>query len=288
MYKISKFDIILFSSLAIIIGVVYFIFFFTNKNKEVEKEFNDVNDYGLYFMVINNINDLLSDVSNNETNKVYNLIDKKYINDYGISANSSFKFINNYGDDIFVKVDNMLFSNIDDNFIFYVHGVLRKEGYSDEIRVVDNDYNIMMFLDTKNMSYSFYPLSDNNYKSVVDDINSISVSKNNDNKYNGTSNINNDVICSLYFSDFIYKIDNDIDLSYKVIGGNTKDELFKNKDSYINFIKNNRDKFGNAAVKCAVDGVGSNVYHVYDDKNNYYEFVESKILKYYVDFKMAS
>ena len=288
MYKISKFDIILFSSLAIIIGVVYFIFFFTNKNKEVKKEFNDDNDYGLYFMVINNINDLLSDVSNNETNKVYNLINKKYINDYGISANSSFKFINNYGDDIFVKVDNMLFSNIDDNFIFYVHGVLRKEGYSDEIRVVDNDYNIMMFLDTKNMSYSFYPLSDNNYKSVVDDINSISVSKNNDNKYNGNNNINNDVICSLYFSDFIYKIDNDIDLSYKVIGGNTKDELFKNKDSYINFIKNNRDKFGNAAVKCAVDGVGSNVYHVYDDKNNYYEFVESKILKYYVDFKMAS
>ena len=77
-------------------------------------------------------------------------------------------------------------------------------------------------------------------------------------------------------------------MSYKVIGGKTKDELFKNKDGYVDYIKNNRDKFGNAAVKCAVDGVGSNVYHVYDDKNNYYEFVESKILKYYVDFKMAS
>ena len=199
MYKISKFDVILFSSLAIIIGVVYFIFFFTNKNKEVEKEFNDVNDYGLYFMVINNINDLLSNVSNNETNKVYNLIDKKYITDYFISFNNSFKFINNYGDDTFVKVDNMLFSNINDNFIFYVHGVLRKEGYSDEIKVVDNDYNIMMFLDTKNMSYSFYPLSDSNYKSVVDDIRFINVSKNSDNQYKGTSNINNDVICSLYF-----------------------------------------------------------------------------------------
>lgn len=287
MYKLSKFDLILFVVIAAIMGIVYFVVTNAEKDKIVEKEFTDVDDYGMYFMVIDNINNLLSNVSVNDNNKVYNLLDNNYIDTYGITVNNVFNYINNYGDDIFINVDDLVYTNVDDNFIFYVHGVLQKEEYSSNVKVVNDDFRIIMFLDINNMAYSFYILNNENYQDIANNIKNVNVINNADNNYEGTAIFDNNSICSLYFSDFINKINTDLVASYNIISRDMKDELFNDANAYDEYMKNNLNNFGTSAVKCAVDGMESKIYHVYDEKNNYYEFIESKIMKYYVKFKLA-
>jgi len=287
MYKISKFDIILFGGLILIIGTIYF--FATvvfAEDEPIVWEFSVVDEYNTYFMVQDKINDLLLEIAENNTSKVYSLLDTKYIETYNISYNNINTYIKNYGSDVSINAEEVTYTSIGKNKVYYIKGKLEQEQYLEPKIVVDDDFSVLMFLDTINMSYSFYIIGSEDYHDIVNSIEEFSISKNKYNQYKGTNLITTEMVCSIYLTEYIETLVTDIEASYDMLNASFRKEKFSTIDEYKNYINSNIDKFSSVADRCAVTGTNQKTYAIYDQNENYYEFLEDEIMKFYVKFEL--
>lgn len=285
--KISKFDVILILVLITVIALIFFIVLMNMEKKGTVKDFVEVEEYNLYFMVNNNINKFFTTINEKDNKKIYNLLDKKYIDEFEINKDNVTTYVPNYGQDISFIVNTMEYALIGENYMYYAKGDLKRESYSDLPVLVQKDVEIIMFLDTNNMAYSFYILNNEDYKELAKHIKNININKNDDNKYNGAGVIDSKNICALYLIDFIDKIQLDIEGSYKLIDQDQVKNEFNTLEKYKSFISSNINKFSTVASSCAISGEDTPIYVVYDSNNNKYEFLESSIMNYYVKFTLA-
>ena len=287
MYKISKFDIILFGSLILIIGTVYFLVTVVFAEEEpIIREFSIVDQYNTYFMVNDKINDLLLEISENNIAKVYSLLDTKYIENYNINYDNIYNYLKNYGADVSIDADEVIYTSIGKDLVYYVHGKIQREQYLEPKVIVDEDFSILMFLDTVNMTYSFYIIGNEDYHDIVNSIESFNIPKNKYNVYNGANMITTEMICSIYLTKYIETLVTDINTSFDMLNSSFQNEKFANIEEYKNYINNNIDKFSPIADKCAVTGTEQKIYAIYDQNQNYYEFLEDEIMKFYVKFEL--
>lgn len=287
MYKISKFDIILFGGLILIIGTIYFLVTVVFAEDEpIVWEFSVVDEYNTYFMVQDKINDLLIDIAENNTSKLYNLLDTKYIENYNINHNNIYTYVKNYGNDVSIDADEVTYTSIGKNKVYYVKGKLEQEQYLDPKIVVKEEFSILMFFDTINMTYSFYIIGNEDYHEIVNSIEDFSISKNKYNQYKGSNLISTEMVCSIYLTEYIETLVTDIDESYNMLNASFRKEKFATIDEYRNYINSNIEKFSSVADRCAVTGTNQKTYAIYDQNQNYYEFLEDEIMKFYVKFEL--
>lgn len=286
--KLTKYDIgIVVILIAIVVGIVAIsIYTITHRTRDVEVD--EVKDYSLYFMVVNNINTFYEYVSNNDNDAVISLLDNKYIEKENITRNNLNTHILNYGIDIGVIPDYITTFKIDNNIAYFVHGKLEQTIYLEPSKIVNNNFNMLMLIDIDNLTFSLYPTTEEEYKQILSTIPSINITKNNYNEYQGVNEMSNQSVCVIYLTDFLSKLENNIDSTYELISKNTLAKL-STIDKYRDYINQNIGNYTTKVDRCAVtgDSIVGKTFRVYDANNNYFEFIENGIMKYHVNLEIA-
>lgn len=287
-YKISKYDIIIIAILALIVIAVVgiSIYIITHPKRDIN-ELTKVTDYSTYFMVVNTINSFYEQVGTENKDVIYNLLDRNYINKNNVTKTNIDSYVFNYGTDISIIADELTSYNIDENVAYYVHGKLEQNKYLESTKIVNDDFSMLMLVDINNLTYSLYPTTKEEYKNVLSTIPSIDVPKNVNNQYQGITKITDEEMCVIYLTDFLNKLGENIDNTYdELISADTKEKL-NTVEEYRNYVNPQLNDRTTVVDKCAIiDNDADKKIIVYDKNNNYYEFLEVGIMKYYVNLEI--
>lgn len=268
--------VVIICVLCLIIGLVFSI----KKNSD---KLEAVNEYNVFFTNVSYINKYINCVADEDTSCVYNLLSDKYINSNNISIDNVLDDIFDYPSGASIKVINMNYVKINDNFVYYINGLIYENSYNDNV-LVDDEFSVILIKDYDNLSYSLYPVTDKNYKKVLNKIKDVDIVKNEYNVIENSTLIDKEQVCVIYLSDFINTLFTDISNSYDLLSDEMK-KIYSNVDSYKEYVNNNKNKFSSVADKCRVDMNGeSRVYSVIDDKGNKYIFDEESVMKYKAHF----
>lgn len=275
----KKDDIRTFITIAIICAIIVGIVLIINRKSNSEK-LEEVNEYNTFFTITSYINTYISSSSN--ASKLYDLTYIDYINKNNITENTINKFLENYTINSSIKVTDMKYVKIKNNYVYYVKGKIYQNTY-DGSEVINNNYQTLVLVDFDTLSYAIYPI-DTDYKKVLDKIKKVNIENNKNNDIKKTELITKEQICVIYLSDFVSNINENIGLSYNNLSKIMKERfpIFKDYEDYIN---NNIEKITSEADKCLLENVGKNrVYTVIDKNGNKYTFTEKNIMNYEVNF----
>jgi len=281
MFK-KKDDIKTFIVIISVCVICLVIFLFISKKDNYDK-LVDVDEYNVYFTNVNYVNDFIGKIANRDSNSVYDLLDKEYINKNSINVDNVLDKLNTYSIQSSFDVDNMYFVQIRDNFVYYVSGKIYENGYDMIKELVDDKFAVIISVDSGNKSYSIYPVS-NNYKKIINNIKKVDISLNNNNGIKKSDLINKEQVCAIYLSDFTNIIFSDYEIAYNLLSDDMK-KIYVSSDEYKNYIYDNFGLISTVADKCKLEDINEKrVYTVIDTNNNTYVFTENTIMNYEVDF----
>lgn len=174
--------------------------------------------------------------------------------------------------------------NIKNSYAYYLKGSIIQNNYS-TTEEITNNFEMIVLKDLENLTISLYPINNTNYKKVIDHIKKINIESNDYNKINNSSIVTKEEICSLYLSDYLNRIRNNIDSSYSLLSDNMKKQNdFNSLETYRNYINSNINKMSTSADKCFMEKIKDNrVYSVIDKNENKFVFNEESIMNYKVD-----
>lgn len=276
----KKDDIRTFITIIIICTLIVGIVLILNRKSNSEK-LEVVNEYNTFFTTSGYVNNYLNYSS--DSSKLYDLLYSDYIDKNNITVDNILTNIKSYPKNSTIKVTEMKYVKVKNDYIYYIKGKIYQNTF-DGKELIDDNFNVVAVLDFDTLSYAIYPIEDDNYKEVIDKIKKIEIENNKYNSIKKSELITKEQICVIYLSDYIDKIYNDIDLSYKILSKSMK-EKYTTLEEYKNYINNNIDKITTEADKCSLEKIGNNrLYTVIDKNKNKYIFNEESIMNYEVDF----
>lgn len=252
-------------------------------HKSNSEKLESVSDYNMFFSTYNYVTNYINSVSSGNSDSVYNLLYNEYIIDNNITIDNVLDYVDDISSEISLKVKDMKYVKIKDNYLYYINGSLIKETY-DASEIYNDNYEVVLVYDYDNLTYSIYPILDGNANKIINNIKKISIIVNNDNKIKETELIKKEKICSLYLSDYINYIYSDINKAYELLSDDMKKREFTSVDKFKQYIANNSENISSVADKCLLDNIDDKrVYSVIDKNENRYIFTESSIMNYKVD-----
>lgn len=276
----KKDDIRTFITIIIICTLIVGIVLILNRKSNSEK-LEVVNEYNTFFTTSGYVNNYLNYSS--DSSKLYDLLYSDYIDKNNITVDNILTNIKSYPKDSTIKVTEMKYVKVKNDYIYYIKGKIYQNTF-DGKELIDDNFDVVAVLDFDTLSYAIYPIEDDNYKEVIDKIKKIEIENNKYNSIKKSELITKEQICVIYLSDYIDKIYNDIDLSYKILSKSMK-EKYTTLEEYKNYINNNIDKITTEADKCSLEKINNNrLYTVIDKNKNKYIFNEESIMNYEVDF----
>lgn len=276
----KKDDIRTFITIIIICTLIVGIVLILNRKSNSEK-LEVVNEYNTFFTTSGYVNNYLNYSS--DSSKLYDLLYSDYIDKNNITVDNILTNIKSYPKNSTIKVTEMKYVKVKNDYIYYIKGKIYQNTF-DGKELIDDNFDVLAVLDFDTLSYAIYPIEDDNYKEVIDKIKKIEIENNKYNSIKKSELITKEQICVIYLSDYIDKIYNDIDLSYKILSKSMK-EKYTTLEEYKNYINNNIDKITTEADKCSLEKIGNNrLYTVIDKNKNKYIFNEESIMNYEVDF----
>ena len=275
----KKDDIKTFITIIIICTLIVGLVLILNRKSNSEK-LEVVNDYNSFFTTTNYVNNFLS--YSKDSSKLYDVIYSSYIDDNNIKDNI-FDYIKSYQGDVSIKVTDMKYVKVKDNYIYYVKGKLYQSTF-DSVEVIEDNFEVVVLVDIDTSSYSIYPIDSNDYKDIINGIKRIKIDNNSNNVVKTSSSISKEQMCVVYLSDYIDKLNNDINSAYDVLSNSMK-EKYVSLDNFRMYINNNLNRITTDADKCSLENVkNKRIYTVLDKNSNKYVFVETNIMNYKVDF----
>ena len=276
----KKDDIKTFITIIIICTLIVGLVLILNRKSNSEK-LEVVNDYNSFFTTTNYVNNFLS--YSKDSSKLYDVIYSSYIDDNNITKDNIFDYIKSYQGDVSIKVIAMKYVKVKDNYIYYVKGKLYQSTF-DSVEVIEDNFEVVVLVDIDTSSYSIYPIDDNDYKDIINGIKKIKIDNNSNNVVKTSSSISKEQMCVVYLSDYIDKLNNDINSAYDVLSNSMK-EKYVSLDNFRMYINNNLNRITTDADKCSLENVkNKRIYTVLDKNSNKYVFVETNIMNYKVDF----
>lgn len=276
----KKDDIRTFITIIIICTLIVGIVLILNRKSNSEK-LEVVNEYNTFFTTSGYVNNYLNYSS--DSSKLYDLLYSDYIDKNNITVDNILTNIKSYPKNSTIKVTEMKYVKVKNDYIYYIKGKIYQNTF-DGKELIDDNFDVVAVLDFDTLSYAIYPIEDDNYKEVIDKIKKIEIENNKYNSIKKSELITKEQICVIYLSDYIDKIYNDIDLSYKILSKSMK-EKYTTLEEYKNYINNNIDKITTEADKCSLEKINNNrLYTVIDKNKNKYIFNEESIMNYEVDF----
>lgn len=165
------------------------------------------------------------------------------------------------------NIDNIyVYSNTNTLTTFLVNGNFTNEvdGFT--------SYNIFMAIDYESGAYKIYPAG-NNSKFV----NNKNIELNEYNKYKNNT-VDDLTMCNNYLNFYKQKIQENLSEAYDLLDNDYKKVRFKNVDSYIQYVNNNKNNILNFKVekyKVNVNTDGSKQYIIIDN-NSYYFIINAR------------
>ncbi|MGM9881419.1 MAG: hypothetical protein ACI31S_01065 [Bacilli bacterium] len=250
--------------------------------KSNSEKLEAVNEYNTFFSTTKYVNSYLNYLSNGDSQAVYNLLFDKYIEKYNITEDNVLSKLNKYPKDISIRVKQMEYVKVKDNYIYYINGKIIENGYDYE-KVIDENFEIIVINDFNNLSVALYPINDTNYKKIIDNIKEINIVQNNTNHIVKSDLITKEQICIMYLSDYLNEIKTNIDYSYEILSQSMK-KKYTTLDSYKKYINSQINNLTTVADKCKEEEIDKKrVYTVVDKNENVYSFTEESIMNYKVD-----
>lgn len=250
--------------------------------KSNSEKLEAVNEYNTFFSTTKYVNSYLNYLSNGDSQAVYNLLFDKYIEKYNITEDNVLSKLNKYPKDISIRVKQMEYVKVKNNYIYYINGKIIENGYDYE-KVIDENFEIIAINDFNNLSVSLYPINDTNYKKIIDNIKEINIVQNNTNHIVKSDLITKEQICIMYLSDYLNEIKTNIDYSYEILSQSMK-KKYTTLDSYKKYINSQINNLTTVADKCKEEEIDKKrVYTVVDKNENVYSFTEESIMNYKVD-----
>ena len=275
----KKDDIKTLIVIVIVCAICLILVLIFSREKNTDK-LEAVKEYNTYFSVTNYMNSYISYLSNNDGEAVYSMLSKEYISKNNINQNNVFNIVDTYDPNslLTLKITSIKQVKVtSSSYIYYIKGQLLKNTF-DNTEIINNNYEVLLLADYKTLSESVYPLKGNNYEKIINSIKKVNIEKNEYNKIKSSSLTNSETICVLYLSDYVDKLNNDIEESYKLLNDNMK-EKYATIDMFKAYLEVNKEKITTKAEKCAKEG---NSYMVIDANNNNYTFYEESVMNYKV------
>lgn len=249
-----------------------------------------VSEYNDYFSIVSSVNKYVNYASSNNKEAIYSLLDEDYISNNEITIDNVLDKIITYPINTSVKASTITSVNVMNNYIYYLKGSIIQNNY-DSTKEIDDGFQIIILKDLNNLTVSFYPIDNKtDYTKIINKIKKISINSNDYNKVNNPSIVTKEEICSLYLSDYIEKVRNDITSSYSLLSDSMKKQAeFDTIDSYKQYMNSNIKQISTSADKCLMEKIKNNrVYSVIDKNGNKFVFNEESIMNYKVDIYLKS
>lgn len=275
-----KDDIKTFITIVIVCLVIVVLVLILNHKSNSDK-LETVNEYNTFFTVTSYVNDYINNISNQDSSSLYDVLYSDYIDKKNITLNNIYDNIEKYPINSSVKVTKMEYVKVKNDYIYYVEGKVNQITF-DGKQEIDNNFKVVVITDFDTLSFAIYPLQENdNYKKTIDSIKKIEIENNKNNKIKNSSLVSKEQICVFYLSDYVDKLNNNIEEAYNLLSDQQKKQY--TLDKYKEFINANIDKITTDADKCSLELSGTNrVYTVIDINKNKYTFTEKNIMNYNV------
>ncbi len=275
-----KDDIKTFVTIVIVCLVIVVLVLILNHKSNSDK-LETVNEYNTFFTVTSYVNDYINNISNQDSSSLYDVLYSDYIDKKNITLNNIYDNIEKYPINSSVKVTKMEYVKVKNDYIYYVEGKVNQITF-DGKQEIDDNFKVVVITDFDTLSFAIYPLQENdNYKKTIDSIKKIEIENNKNNKIKNSSLVSKEQICVFYLSDYVDKLNNNIEEAYNLLSDQQKKQY--TLDKYKEFINANIDKITTDADKCSLELSGTNrVYTVIDINKNKYTFTEKNIMNYNV------
>lgn len=284
MLQYRKADIKAIAIIIILSIVTLAIVYFLNIKSNYDK-LEPVNAYNNFFANISYVNNYINALARKNTTKAYDMLDEKYISAKNITS-SNILDTWNYSGDVSFRANKMSYVSVDNDFVYYVEGAIHKNSYDSDSKV--QDFNVLVLNDFDNMTFSIYPVDDNSLEKVINGIKKIDIAGNGNNVIDGSSFISKEQVCSMYLSDFLRKLDDDVDATYDILSSDMK-KSYQFIEEYRDYVRDNYSLLSTSADMCKVENFNDKrIYTVIDKNGNTYIFDEEYILKYNVSFYIKS
>lgn len=292
MSKENKVKIFIVLVLLSICCITFFIVYLNKKEKTLEIQPNnnpfslqDVVEYSSFFSINNDLNEYLKYNYYQESNALFELLNKEYITKNNITKDNILTKLKLYDETVSIKTKNMYYEENGNIQLYYVIGDIISTLY-DEINVIEENVKFFITVDYDTMAFNIYP--------IYDEINEIPMENKFPNillnQYNGikpSGIVTDNFICNLYYSDYLDKLNNDIASSYNLLAEEFKNKNYSDKDKYESFIKEKLTNISYDIATCnKVVKENKRIYTIKDVNNNIFNITEEKIMNYKVDFRL--
>ena len=283
----NKANIITVLCLIIIFGFIAILLVFITDNNNINEttEFSDLqllDDNSLFFTVSFNINKICEYVNDEQSEHLYNILDKEYLNNNDITIyNIIDKFYDKYVTTSFSATEIYVISK-GKNYKFYVKGNLKNEVMDEIAGIKEEDFFIFNY-DIEESIFSIEPITEETYLSSTT-LKNIEFNNLIKNEYNTIEfvNITDENLASMYFNDFISTVFSDTETIYNKFYDSTKKKYFNTYEDFLKYVDENIAYFQN--LKIDKYNVSDNTINYIDNYGNEYTFVINKIMNYKILF----
>ncbi len=291
--KIIRFSIIIVIFL-IIFGIVFLINGLHKNNdfdyqepesEKIPYEMEPVREYSYFFSVINILNQYLSYLNDQNNEALLQILHPEYLDLYKINEHNLYDNLGEFKSlQLSFKANIMAYKTYNNKYLYYVKGDIVANNFEDN-NIVEENAMFLINVDYDNITYAIYPL---NYLYEILPINEPEkdIILNNYNELIGSNVITKDYICNLYLNDFIWQVNNNPQKSYDLLNSDFRKKEFKEKNKYLSFIDDNKNKLSSQVFSCSSLSGREKIYEVKDMNFNTYIFTEESIMKYKVEFTL--
>ncbi len=269
-------------SLFFIIVIIVLVFVYKKEVPEeiIEEEntkFVSVTDYNLFFFVNKNINNFINYTVTNNTDAILNILDNDYKQEKNLNPYTLFNTIKFYKEnDRYEAIRTKSFPLNENTEVYYTEGRVVNEGYN-ETTVVNQIARFLLYVDFENMAISLTLLDNalDENKFIMEANKDKRITLNASNRIEQIDVIDYTTICSMYLSDFIWKVYNNTNEAFSL------QTNFSSLGSFENFI--NQNNITSEIKSCSqTNENGKRVYQMVDRNDYKYTFTEENILDYRV------
>ena len=261
MKKDDKKTLIVILVVCVICGAIIFL---ASRKNNFEK-LAIVNDYSTFFSVTQEVNNYINYIAMGNMTTINDLLNSKFIK----NNTDNLILYDNYSPLTSLKVNRIDYVKIGKNYLYFVVGVIVDNGF-ESVKIIDDNFKVLVLHDLLSNSYSIYPVNNDNYKNTINSIKNINVVNNNENEIITIKSVKDIDICKLYFSNFVSKLLNNTEDAYNLLGDTSK-KKYPTYEYFKKYINDNEYK-------------DSRVYSVIDSNDNSYTFTENGVMNYRVNF----
>ena len=293
MKNIKKIIIILLV-LLVILAIILTCIIFTNQGDEISEDYEApsaselldeqiqlVDNYNNYYMIQNAIVSYYTYISEKNSEAVYEILDKVYIDENQITI-----------DNILTQVDSLSVENFSSSII----DMYEKQGYANTSYCVHGTINytidrqenlefyLIVYSDTGNLAYSIEPITANDFEEIVNNTKNIENKDVELNSYNKLiyANINDESIISNMLRDFKDKAMNNPEEAYNMLDEEYKQARFSDYSAFENYIENSEINYALISQYTKKYGEDVTRYMCTDQNGNTYIFYVTDVMKYTV------